>query len=718
MKSTRTKAMKMKIKMSHKNKSGLIVRNDVQDLVVRSLAPDQATFNKEARTIEAIMITENNVRSIDLRTWTPVDDVLLMDNLVRVPKQIPLLDYHNRSSITKMAGSVRNIRKDNGQLRGTIHLSETELGETALKLAEEGHLTDVSGGYRLANKGETIIRAGKSKVVNGRRIRANPDMPTRIPHGWEIKELSLTPIGADSNTIMRADGNGRNLEEHNIMKLTKKERKQFDEFLTVRGLDYEELTDEQREPLWKDCQAGAEDHGTARTVPPVNQDPNSPDLIAHDAQVRSEAQKAELVRQDTIRTLAGEDIPQETVEDCIKKGMTVDQCQAVFLRTIRGLNSTPIGSPAIHVHNDEMARTDLEAALILRGGMQDMAKDAYDEETLDRADKHRSISLIDVCVRALAIDQVQIPQSRDEMIRAAVSTMSLPQVLGAVAHKAALKGYIYGPDTWRKWCSIGSMSDFKLHTRTKITSAGDLEEVNSAGEVAHGTATEQYERYSILTYAKQFGITRRDFYNDDLNQLTKIPQMYGRKAKLLLSKLVYTHLLANGNMTDGVALFHADHSNLNTSNALAGSAMEKALYTFMQQTDDDGQVIQVRPKYLIVPVELLFTARRLMESELDIATGTTDLVKPNKNVLKGMAEVIGEERLSNSTYTGYSATTWYMSGDPNEVDTIEVGFLNGKDSPTIERFAPTADYLGMKSRVLIDAGCKALDHRGMAKNTA
>ena len=47
-----------------------------------------------------------------------------------------------------------------------------------------------------------------------------------------------------------------------------------------------------------------------------------------------------------------------------------------------------------------------------------------------------------------------------------------------------------------------------------------------------------------------------------------------------------------------------------------------------------------------------------------------------------------------------------------------MAFLNGKDTPTIERFATDPNILGVVYRVYIDAGSKALDYRGMVKNTA
>ena len=86
--------------------------------------------------------------------------------------------------------------------------------------------------------------------------------------------------------------------------------------------------------------------------------------------------------------------------------------------------------------------------------------------------------------------------------------------------------------------------------------------------------------------------------------------------------------------------------------------------------------------------------------------------------MKGRAKAEVETRLSNSNFTGYSATSWYLSGSPAACDTVEVGFLNGKSTPTVERFATLPDVMGIILRVFIDAGVKATDFRALQKNTA
>lgn len=71
--------------------------------------------------------------------------------------------------------------------------------------------------------------------------------------------------------------------------------------------------------------------------------------------------------------------------------------------------------------------------------------------------------------------------------------------------------------------------------------------------------------------------------------------------------------------------------------------------------------------------------------------------------------------LANSAYEGASQTAWYLFGAPGQVDTFEIGFLNGKRTPTVERGETDYNTLGMWFRVYFDLGVREQDFRGMLK---
>ena len=71
--------------------------------------------------------------------------------------------------------------------------------------------------------------------------------------------------------------------------------------------------------------------------------------------------------------------------------------------------------------------------------------------------------------------------------------------------------------------------------------------------------------------------------------------------------------------------------------------------------------------------------------------------------------------LANSHYTGYSSKAWYLLADPADLPVIEVAFLNGQESPTIETAEADFIVLGIQMRGYHDFGVALQDPRGGVK---
>jgi hypothetical protein len=59
---------------------------------------------------------------------------------------------------------------------------------------------------------------------------------------------------------------------------------------------------------------------------------------------------------------------------------------------------------------------------------------------------------------------------------------------------------------------------------------------------------------------------------------------------------------------------------------------------------------------------------------------------------------------SNAGIAGYSAKAWYLLADPNDLPVIEVAFLNGQQTPTVERADADFNVLGIQFRGYFDFG--------------
>lgn len=698
-----------------------------RDLTTRTYALRADSYDEATHSVEAILTTENRVRVFDLNTWEMVSEILRMDGLA-LPDigQVPLLDTHDRSTIFKQLGSTRNLRVEGDKLVGRRYFDSTEEGRKAETKVAEGHVTDGSIGYQILTS--VMIDAGKSAEINGATYTAGPADNLRVVTQWTLKEDSLCPIGADGAAKNRDESRTPNKKESNM-------DPKFAEWLISRGWNPDAINDIEADKLKSlrteyDASLTPADPvvpDEVRTDTPTESQRGEPTGEIAD-QVRSAVQAemaarhtAETERVASIRAIAADgdgDAVTEAIETAVRTGVTVDQARQAVLEAVRQNRPNITSVPGVHIRGEATA-DELSAGLLIRSSVFDDDEAfvrAVGEEAANNGDRYRDINTLDLCRMAIVMAGRNIPSGREDTIRAAFSTSSLPKILGNTARLSLLRGYTTVRDTWSSWCNFGSVANFQQVTRARLTDAGELELVNNNGEVDFSNVVEEYEQFNISTYARNTAFTRKNIINDDLGVLTRQQVRDGRKARLKIAKLVYVHLLANGTMGDGTALFHADHSNYAAGLALSSANLGAAIQKFRKQTDKAGEPIDIEPAILLVPSELEVTAKELLQSDLNIYGGNTKI--PAKNIFKGLLKPEVEPRLANSNYTGYSTTGYYIIADPASADTIEVAFLNGVQTPTLETFNPGADRMGIIFRVYQDVGVKSLDWRTMVRQTA
>lgn len=353
-------------------------------------------------------------------------------------------------------------------------------------------------------------------------------------------------------------------------------------------------------------------------------------------------------------------------------------------------------------------KTGMEKALLARAGMDGGERNEF-----------AGLTLRELAREVLNSSGIRTP-FRDpmEMVKAAFqptmaagqhSTSDFVEVLANVANKSMLKGYEDAEETFERWTARGTLTDFKIHKRVDLGLFPSLSEVPEGAEYHYATMSDRAATIQLATYGRMFSITRQAIINDDLSVFTRIPNRMGRAARRTIGNLVYALLTANPTMTDGVALFHASHSNLaGSGGAPTVATLDTARAAMALQQDPDGHAdggLNIRPRFFLVPVELEGSARTLMASEFDPSK-----TQRTPNHVRGLAEVISEARLSAN-----STTAWYLAADPSAVDTIEVAYLNGVNTPLLEqRDGWNVD--GVEFKVRLDAGVQAFDHRGLYKN--
>lgn len=218
---------------------------------------------------------------------------------------------------------------------------------------------------------------------------------------------------------------------------------------------------------------------------------------------------------------------------------------------------------------------------------------------------------------------------------------------------------------------------------------------------------------ALTTYCNIFSITREAIINDDLSQLSTIPQAMGRAAARTVGNEVYLQLTSNSKLTDGKAFFHAGHKNL-ISKGMDTDGLNEARKAMRLQQDANGDPINVIPAYILVPAAPEGPANLAALSSSSLfpvdQSGTLNQNPGIINVVKDMTQVVVEPRLDEA-----NNKEWYFTASQG-TDTIKVAYLDGMDVPYLEQQEGfTVDGIAWKVR--IDAGVTALDYRGMVKSS-
>lgn len=450
--------------------------------------------------------------------------------------------------------------------------------------------------------------------------------------------------------------------------------------------------------------------GTAARATPPQASACPDNVVSIQDAARREALAAEQERRREISgrltgNLAKRPELQQILAACLDDmNCTPEMASQRFLAKM-GESAEPMhGSMSVTADGRDRFKAGASDALAIRAGL---AKD-------DKANEFRGYTLLELARASLSRAGLSaMPSDKMGLVAAAIthSTSDFPYLLADTAEKAMLKGYSEADETFKTWTSVGRLTDFKAASRVGLSEFSDLDEIKEGGEFKHGSLGDRREQIQLATYGKLFTITRQAIINDDIGAFTDIPRKMGRAAPRKVGDLVYAVLTGNPAMADGTALFHANHSNLAGSGGALALATVGAGRTAMgRQTDSSGaaNALNIRPRFLIVPLTLEDAAGTLLNSEYDPDTANK---LQRYNPARGWnLTLVSDARLDAS-----STTAFFLAADPNVFDTLEVAYLDGNPNPYLEQQNGwTVD--GVEFKVRLDAAVKALDWRTLYKN--
>ncbi len=613
------------------------------------------SFREADDSVEFTLSTEQPALIFDYAHFRLVSEVIVSNGVI-IPdnKQVPLIDSHDRGTVKNILGSVRDFKVEDNKVVGRLYFSKSKDAQDALLKVREGHLDSGSVGYR---QEETVyIPEGESLVKNGKEYNGELYLTTK----WALQEFSLVAIGADSGAKAR------------------NENVQVSESAARDAA--EKITEEKSMPA--EIKERAE--GTVTTE---NQ--------------AKDGIKEVTIRSARISELCAKHGCADKAAEYIRSGASVEQVQDAILDTIQA-RTVPLSTASrIEVGTEDVEKKRAAAVdgIILRSGIKlsESATGAKDYSTLSFENIARN------CLRASNVDTSYM--GREEIMKRALSTSDFPNILANVASKSVMKGYEAGQQTYRIWAKTGMLPDFKTASRVALGDAPEMLLNESGEEVQQGVIGDRGESITLKTYARKLVITRKALINDDAGLFNRMFFAFGQRAANQIEAAAYGVLIDNEDLADGVKLFHSDHDNLEvTSKGIVDSSkLSAAMAAIGNQKSDGGMALSLMGRYILGGFENLVAASILCNSTTDATSSSNADFNPYRNM--GLVPVISGH---------IPGKKWFLVAD--NIDTVEVAFLNGKDTPTIEAIDNDGSVLGRTYLAYIDYAAKALDYRGMFCN--
>ncbi|MFT4061085.1 MAG: Mu-like prophage major head subunit gpT family protein [Edaphocola sp.] len=617
-------------------------------------AIDGGSFDPEARTVEVVFATETPVSMYNWDLGGRITEVLEISDkaidMSRLEAGAPVLDTHGRYELADIMGVVEKAWVDEAkkEARALLRLSPREDLKPIIDDIAGGIIRNVSVGYTV-----------QEYTVTG----ADTDKEQYRATRWMPAEISFVPVPADHNSGTRA----ANSNDNTLTLITMEESQE------VRG------------------QEGA---ATTVTQPAM-------DAVA----ARGEGASAERTRVAAIMdSCARAGLPIEFSATLISGGIPVEEARAAIIDEVAKRQTPPPTNASVTGADEaDQTRAAMETGLAVRAGVAGLDEIKGNEKAKAFANT-RMIDLAKDRLRASGVNTSLMGEQ--EIAKRALATTDFPVLLMS-AFNRSLRGFYQGVEP--EWKVLGrreSVTDFREKTGVKVDGAVTFSEIPEGGEYKEALLLQdESATVRVRKFGSKYSISDIAIANDDLGVFTRLPMLMAQGARMFEANKVWNLLISNSKAPDGVALFHASHSNLASSGgAISETTLSAARLAIRRQVTPGGKLpLGLKPKYLIVPPDLETTAQKLLSAVLATTTGDV-------NIFAGSLQVIVSDMLTDTK-------AWYIAADPatSTVDGLVYAYLNGEEGlKTESQYNFNTDALEVKGKLFFDA--KVWGYQGWYKN--
>lgn len=672
-----------------------------------------ATYREADNSLEVVWTTGSRRRMFDWSTGRVVEEELVVTpDAVDMSRfeagTVQVIDGHDTySGVSAILGIALDGRIEAGQGISRIALSTDPNKAGPVGDIRAGIIRAMSFGYSVQRYERTLAEA-RTDGGNCDLLRA-----TR----WTPHELTFCAVGADPNAAPRsADEAALQRRSQPAQALLPCE---FvappSDFAPAAGTRAATTTQEFAMPHPTDS-VNDTAQGGATASPDTAERSSVPAAVSGQAHAVEQARQAELQRSADITDLCQRHAVPHLAAGLIRSAVSLDAARSSVLEELARRDAAGGGHRNARI---ETVRDEGETRL---RGMEEAIMSRVDgrAQLTDNGRQFRGMSLLELGremlesagVNTRGMDRMTLA-TRMLTVRSAPgmhTTSDFSALMANVANRRLRAGYDESAGTYTRWARRApNAPDFKSMSVVQVSAIPDLMKVNEAGEFKYGAISDGAESYALVTYGRIVSLSRQAIVNDDLRAFDRLVAGFGAASARLENRTVYAQLTANAALSDGVALFHANHANLGTggSSALSYDSLSAGRKAMRLQKGLQGEELNIAPSYLIVPQALEQTAWQLTSPNYTptAQSGISEFRAGGRAALEPIAEAVLDAA---------SSTAWYLAASNGQVDTVEYCYLDGAEGPVIES-EMGFEVDGVSFRARLDFAAKAIDHRGLYK---
>jgi hypothetical protein len=274
----------------------------------------------------------------------------------------------------------------------------------------------------------------------------------------------------------------------------------------------------------------------------------------------------------------------------------------------------------------------------------------------------------------------------DPMYRAteAATTSSMSSIVKNTVNIMLAADYAKRQRWWEPIVRTEEVDTIDTATLVRVFGLSTLDVVNEGNPYTEMSWADEEETAAFVKKGNYVGVTLEALLSDKVQAIRTLPTRLAASWYNTISALVDAVFTGNSDagpvLSTTGALFNSTavsssggHANLLTA-ALSFSGYSASRTAMMKQTDQasgSGVKLGIRPRYLVVPVDLEATALQIVNSEKEPGTGNNE-VNPFYKECQVVVNPVEDD-----------ANNWALVADPQQFPAIWLIFLRGLRAPAI-----------------------------------